>query len=96
MQQFKVGDYVQMVGIVYEDGTLPKSKGRMSIQMSNGSKVRGLVPANFEPVTPEAIASFKKLATDGLTPDEIIARELEETAKEEAEAKAYDEPEEEE
>jgi len=84
--KFKVGDFakIEVTGIVYEDGTLEKSNGHIRIQRADGTKVRSVNPADIVPVTPKDIEKFQAEATVGMTPDEIIAREAEETATHEA------------
>jgi len=65
-----------VAGIVYEDGTLMKSGGHPRIQLANGNKVRHLRTGDeLVPATPEAIEKFQAEAIEGMTPDEIIARE---------------------
>ncbi len=75
--QYKVGELVKLnlVGIVYEDGSQHKSVGRMRIQTADGTKIRYLQPSWLEPATAEDAEKFKAEAIPGLTPEEIIERE---------------------
>ncbi|MDP2727323.1 MAG: hypothetical protein Q8P59_07240 [Dehalococcoidia bacterium] len=71
----KVGDYVQLVGIVYEvNGYTAR------IQIADGTKVLSLSTTVMCPASPAAIEAYWSEAIEGLTPEAIIAREAEEKA----------------
>jgi hypothetical protein len=92
----KVGDYVTLTGIVYEDGTAEKSGGIARIQTASGAKVKGVNPDDLAPASPAEIKKYQAAAVEGMTPEAIIAREEAETAKYEAMLKGdsgEDEPE---
>jgi len=90
--KFKVGDIVELVGVVYEQTTFG-----VRIQRADGVKVRGLPADGFQPATPENVKVFQSQAIEGVSPEAIIAREAEEAAAREAaeKAKQEEEPEEE-
>ena len=80
-QTLKVGDYVELIGIVYEDGSLYQSGGKIRIQTADGTKYRSLSADHLVPASPKSIKRFEAEAAEGVTPEAIIAREAEETEK---------------
>jgi hypothetical protein len=77
----KIGDYVSITGIVYEDG----SNGDVRIQIANGTKVKYLKPDVLSPASPAEIKKFQGEAVEGMTPEAIIDRETKEAAEKENE-----------
>ena len=78
--KFHVGEYVTLTGIVYEDGTLPKSGNHIFIQTSAGDKARRIRPEVVRPASDAEIEAFQAEAIEGINPEAIIAREAEENA----------------